>query len=285
VGDEAEYRALAGGPAQAQRRELERHLAVAHREDAEFTLPGICAVDERAVDFLVDRQWGGRQGADGIWVPGWRERLECPLCHLNNRQRAMAAVVLAEIEGRRGGSRPPVLYAMEQVTALFAALSTRRSGWDLVGSEYLGPAHVSGAVVDGLHHEDAEALSFGDETVDVVVSNDVFEHVNAPRRAFAEAARVLAPSGVMLFSIPFDTNRRENRTRARVENGEIAHFEPPEYHENPMSADGSLVFTDFGWELFEWVRAAGFRACRADFYWDLELGHLGVGDALFRADR
>jgi SAM-dependent methyltransferase len=285
VGGESDYRERLSGDLQASRRELERHLAVAHAEEEEFTLPGVCAVDGSVVDFLVDRKWGGARGADGIWVPSWRERIECPLCHLNNRQRAMAATALAEIEGRSEAPRAPVLYCMEQVTAMFLALRAQCTTWELIGSEYLGPRHASGDVVDGLRHEDAEAMSLEDASVDVVLSNEVFEHVAAPRRALAEAARVLRPSGVMLFSIPFDPRRQDNRTRARLEDGELVHLEPPEVHGNPMSADGSLVFTDFGWELLDWVRDAGFRTCRGFLYWDYALGHLGVGDLLFHADR
>jgi SAM-dependent methyltransferase len=270
---------------QARRADYEHHLAVLHKGEEEWSLPGICAVDDRPVDFLIDRKWGGLQGADGIWLPSWRERIECPLCHLNNRQRAMAALALSELDARMARAPGAVLYAMEQVTAMYAALAASRTSWELLGSEYLGPSLESGTIVDGLRHEDAEALSLDDRSIDVVLSNDVFEHVAEPRRAFAEMARVLRASGVMLFSIPFQPEAARNRTRARLELGELVHVADPVYHGNPMSAEGSLVFTDFGWELVDWVREAGFSNCQGFLYWDVELGHLGVGDLLFRAER
>jgi hypothetical protein len=46
--------------------------------------------------------------------------------------------------------------------------------------------------------------------------------------------------------------------RARLaSDGVIEHLEPPEYHGNPISADGSLVTIDWGFDICEWI----FRAC------------------------
>lgn len=49
----------------------------------------------------------------------------------------------------------------------------------------------------------AEALPFCDSSWDTVLMLDVLEHVPAAGRALSEAARVLAPSGVLLLSVPF----------------------------------------------------------------------------------
>lgn len=45
----------------------------------------------------------------------------------------------------------------------------------------------------GIRHEDIEKLSFKDASLDLGVSNDVFEHIANPLDAFKACARVLRP--------------------------------------------------------------------------------------------
>ena len=45
-------------------------------------------------------------------------------------------------------------------------------------------------------------MPFGDGELDVVVCNEVLEHLLEPQRAAAEALRVLRPGGVFLVSVP-----------------------------------------------------------------------------------
>jgi len=49
---------------------------------------------------------------------------------------------------------------------------------------------------------DAHSLPFADSTFDGVVLSELLEHVEAPRAVFGEAARVLAPGGVMVVTGP-----------------------------------------------------------------------------------
>lgn len=48
----------------------------------------------------------------------------------------------------------------------------------------------------------AEALPFAADSFDVVVMSEILEHLPAPARALAEAARVLRPGGLLLISVP-----------------------------------------------------------------------------------
>lgn len=50
------------------------------------------------------------------------------------------------------------------------------------------------------HGGDAEALRFDDASFDIVASNIVLFHLANPEKAMAEAARVLRPGGVFVFS-------------------------------------------------------------------------------------
>jgi SAM-dependent methyltransferase len=51
---------------------------------------------------------------------------------------------------------------------------------------------------------DAEGLPLADASVDVVVLSAVLEHVLDPRRAVAEAKRVLRPGGRLVVYVPWD---------------------------------------------------------------------------------
>ena len=278
-----EYLALASSPVFQRRHALERHIADAHSSVDAFWLPGFCALDEQPVDLLVPSA-NGVPLADGTIVPNWREALVCPICGLNNRQRAIAQSLRSSIETRLAtDTANPGLYLMEQVTPMYRYLRERLSRLEVVGSEYLGPELVGGEVRDGIRHEDAEALSMGDQTFDFVLSCDVLEHVATPQAAIAEVFRVLRPGGELFLSIPFHADWTENRRRARLVDGVVEQLEPPVYHGNPLSEEGSLVFTDFGWEFVEQIRGAGFSRCVARVYWSLEYGYLGGAQFYFHA--
>jgi hypothetical protein len=66
-----------------------------------------------------------------------------------------------------------------------------------------------------------------------------------------------------------------NRRRASLEGGTVRMLEPAVYHGNPLSPRGVLVFTDFGWEVVDQLRACGFAEPTVNLYWGYELGYLG----------
>jgi SAM-dependent methyltransferase len=257
---------------------LEDALAQAGSAQSEWALPGFCEVCGRDSAFILD--WRYATGS----LPNFRERLVCPHCGLNSRQRFVLGWIKGKYKERR--EKPPGIYFYEQVTPFFHGALRYLTGCRIIGSEYLGFDKKSGDVVRGLRHEDALALSFPDASLDLLVSNDVFEHVPDHRRALSEAARVLAPGGAMIFSVPFHTG--EDQTRARAELGEngLRHLLPEQYHGNPVSEKGSLVFHDFGWDLLAHCREAGFAEAYALFYHDLRCGYLGDGgQMIFMAEK
>jgi SAM-dependent methyltransferase len=174
---------------------------------------------------------------------------------------------------------------MEQVTPFFAWAARRWTRARVTGSEYLGGSVQPGSVIDGIRHENALGLSFRDRSFNVVVSNDVLEHVPDPERCLREAARVLKPGGHLLMTVPFHTDRARSVVRAELANGRVVHRLPPVYHGNPLSREGSLVFTDFGFDLLDALRRAGLSSVAAVVYWSLEYGHLGGPQVYFEAIR
>lgn len=243
-----------------------------------FAVDGFCVPCNKTVSFLVDMQSGGQRHAHG-WTPNWRERMECPLCRMNNRQRLIATLLKQALSDEQGKH----VYLMEQVTPIYNWVSTNFENHKILGSEYLGHEYAGGTLVKGIRHEDVENLSFPDGQLDLIVSNDVFEHVPEPAKAFAECARVLKVGGVMLATIPFHWENDISVVRARLSNGQLENILPPLFHGNPISENGSLVFTDFGWDLIDTIKVAGFADVIVDIYASVNLGHLGSGQLVFKA--
>lgn len=242
-----------------------------------FAVDGFCVPCSKKVSFLVDMQAGG-QRQDNYWLPNWRERMECPLCRMSNRQRLIATLIKQQLDVYHKQH----VYFMEQVTPIYNWAAATFKNHNIVGSEYLGHEYEGGAIIKGLRHEDVESLSFPDGSLDLIVSNDVFEHVPHPAKAFAECARVLKTGGLMLTTIPFHCNNNESISRAKMVNGQLEHVLTPSYHGNPVSADGSLVFTDFGWDVIKEMQAKGFSDVSVEIYASAVFGHLGGGQLVFR---
>jgi SAM-dependent methyltransferase len=100
---------------------------------------------------------------------------------------------------------------------------------------------------DGVVCQDITRLAYPDESLDLIVSSDVLEHVVDASAAFRESARVLRPGGAHIFTVP---NRSATVRRAMMEGGKVVHLiEPPEYHLDPLSPAGTLAFWDFGPDL------------------------------------
>jgi SAM-dependent methyltransferase len=250
----------------ADRQRFEELLSKTLAEREAWTLPGFCQVCARAVAFEGDLKYSrGR-------TVNFRERLVCPNCGFNNRKRFMAHVLRTS---RRAAPEATPTYLFEQVTRFFAWARESLPG-EVVGSEYLGADVPGGTTVEGIRHEDALALSFRDAAFGAIASCDVFEHVPDIDRCLAECARVLAPGGHLIFSIPFyDTPR--TRQRAAIRDKQIVELVPPEYHANPVDPQGSLVFYNHGWDILDRCRGAGFADAYALGYWSLLYGYLGDG--------
>lgn len=260
-----------------RRVEVERHIGTAHREQESWTMAGYCEVCQAAASFRM-----GWEYSDHV-VPNYREHLQCPSCGLNNRQRFVASYL-----ARLVGEKRRDVYLHDQVSPVYRWAKQHLTQCTVTGREYLGPSVAPGSVIDGIRHEDALNLTFPSESLDVIVSTDVYEHVPDIEKTIAEARRVLRPGGTLLFSVPFFAGSQQTIQRAALDaSGQVLHLHPPQYHGNPISPDeGSLVFYDYGWDLLDLFRGSGFRDAYALAYYSYFYGYLGEGlQLVFVAER
>jgi len=111
---------------------------------------------------------------------------------------------------------------------------------------------------DGILCENLQNLSFPDETFDLVITQDVLEHVGNPEIAFSEINRVLKHGGYHIFTIPYHEGKPTLR-RVVVEKKEKIYKYPQVYHGDPLREQGALVFTDFGSDMNIMIETLGFR--------------------------
>jgi SAM-dependent methyltransferase len=111
-----------------------------------------------------------------------------------------------------------------------------------------------GACKRGFRCENLEKMTFADGSFDLVITQDVFEHVLNPAPAFREIARVLKPGGAHIFTVPLYKGKK-TVVRAIGKGNEIQYFQEPMYHGNPVDKKGSLVVTDWGDDMFDFIKA------------------------------
>jgi SAM-dependent methyltransferase len=109
---------------------------------------------------------------------------------------------------------------------------------------------------DGIRCENLEQMTFEDNSFDLMITQDVFEHVMNPLAAFKEIERILKPGGAHIFTMPWYPKLDKTMQRARqLDNGEIEFLEEAIYHGNPIDSKGSLVTFDWGVDFTDLIYA------------------------------
>jgi SAM-dependent methyltransferase len=147
----------------------------------------------------------------------------------------------------------------------------RRECRNLVTSQYFLDV-PRGEVRDGEYSEDLESLTFPDNSFDLVITQDVFEHILRPQRAFAEIARTLKTDGAHVFTVPYYRGKKTVIRARATESGEIEYLLKPDYHGNPIDPEGSLVITEWGDEICNFIFAASGMTTTIFSFFDKKLG-------------
>jgi SAM-dependent methyltransferase len=103
-----------------------------------------------------------------------------------------------------------------------------------------------GTQSNGIRSENLEELTFDNETFDLFVTQDVFEHIFNPDRAAREIMRVLKPGGAHVFTAPKHKGLVKSYPRATLSNGQVVNILEEVYHGNPVGDGRALVTWDYG---------------------------------------
>lgn len=163
-------------------------------------------------------------------------------------------ILIEAVNALVGDVRNKRIYILSAAGPLFEHL--QRTCRHLTYSVY-SDAVAPGAYAGGVLSQDVQRLTFADDSFDLCIHSEVFEHVPDDLTGFRETHRVLRPGGVTIFTVPvFDTGTTVER--ARITNGQIEHLHPPEYH-NDQLRGSVLAFRDYGRDITERLLSAGFR--------------------------
>ena len=200
---------------------------------------GYCPICEAPARFVADRLW-------------FRDALVCERCRSIPRERALMEILKSHYPQWR-------TLAIHEAGPVLRGVSARCAAEcpGYVVTQYdpaigFGNRHP----VRGYRSEDLERQTFPDEVFDVVITQDVFEHLFRPDLAIREIARTLKPGGAHICTVPIVRKGEPSRRRAskRAE-GSIEHLLEPQYHGNPVDPNGSLVVVDWGYDIAEYLDA------------------------------
>ena len=95
---------------------------------------------------------------------------------------------------------------------------------------------------------------FADESIDLHITQDVFEHLFHPDKAFLEIARTLKPGGAHLFTVPLvNKNQRSLQHAALRPDGTVDHRMPATYHDDPIGPQSALVTFHWGYDICDYI--------------------------------
>lgn len=197
---------------------------------------GFCPVCGKESTFKAKHSW-------------FRGHLACVTCHSVPRERAL----MMALQSERPNWRALSIHESSPMDR-GASVLLRRDCPKYVSSQYF-PGIAPGTVHKGSRCENLEQQTFASETFDIVVTQDVMEHVFRPDRAHQEIWRTLKMGGVHIHTAPIykDLVKSERRAEKDEANGTIHYLAAAEYHGNPVDEKGALVTFHYGYDYADLI--------------------------------
>jgi ubiquinone/menaquinone biosynthesis C-methylase UbiE len=127
-------------------------------------------------------------------------------------------------------------------------------------------------------NQDLRMLTYASNSFDLVLCNEIFEHVQDLDRSFAEITRVLRPGGRLLATCPLAFGQQESIIKAVHDNttGQVHYLSEAELHGDPIRPEsGSLVYRIPGWEVLNQLKKAGLAQATMHLVASWKYGVLG----------
>ena len=188
-------------------------------------LCSVCGNDSRfsynswAIDPSLLRGWEG-ENINAAYL--YRESMFCSNCNSNYRVRRLAKELvnrfapectsLEQLMNEPSFSELKILEVNEigSFGSFHAILKKHPS---VITTRYV-PGGAFGSTLDGSSIQDFEALTFEDDSFDLIIHSEVLEHIPRLEKAKSEMYRTLKPGGDCMFTIPVNLNIPNTFTRA-----------------------------------------------------------------------
>jgi hypothetical protein len=196
---------------------------------------GHCPICQRDTTFRAEHEW-------------FRDHLLCLSCRSIPRERAL----MLTLEQLAPDWRELRIHESSPINRGVSPLLQRCCPGYVASQLFNGVPR--GTLAGGIRCEDLERQTFPDGSFDLVITQDVTEHVFEPAAVYREIWRTLRPNGLYLHTVPIYKQRMSSAKRAtRRNDGSIKHLARPEYHGNPVDERGSLVTWHYGYDLHELI--------------------------------
>ncbi len=200
-----------------------------------FCNTGFCCCCDREVNFIAEKEW-------------YRDWYICDNCKSIPRERAMMYIIetlYPDWEKLSIHESSPVMRGCS------IKMKERCKGY--IATQFWANL-PRGKIVSGFRNENLEEQTFENNAFDIVVTQDVFEHLFNPNKGFAEIARTLKPGGAHIFTVPLINKSGKSERWARLgQNGEICFLHEPEFHGNPIDNNGSPVTYHWGNDIVDYI--------------------------------
>lgn len=214
---------------------------------------GFCVICNKKVIFSATNSW-------------FRDHYHCPNCKSIPRERALLHVLSKVYPHYKN------LIIHESSPSFRAtSLKLKNTAQNYSYSYYI-EGKKSGEYLEkfNCYCQDLGNTSFQENIFDIVITQDVMEHIFNIENIFKEIARILKIGGSHIFTTPLVNKNKPTVQRALFENGNIIYLLPAQYHGNPIDKNGSLVTYDLGYDIAKFIPANCFFTIY--FIEDKELG-------------
>jgi SAM-dependent methyltransferase len=189
-----------------------------------------------------------------------RNNMFCIFCNSYSRKRHVAQLILREIIKENCSiseipkKRNIKIYNTDIKDAFFKVLHNYDQYYC---SAFLPDVDPGKQISERAFCQNIEKISFDDESFDLVITEDVFEHIRDYEKGFREIFRILYIGGYHIFSVPCYFYKPTIH-RVYTFGDDDMHILPPEYHGDGIRGK-ILAYRTFGIDIFDLLRKIGFE--------------------------